>query len=185
MANQSLAILCFFSFILLFSTFVSAEQCHTDDKKALLQIKEHFRNPDTIKTWTPNTDCCKTWFQSITKFKNLIFLDLSSINIGGKIPEFLFELTSITNVILSDSKFSGPLPTSTGKLANLQTLLLDRNGFTRTIPISFTKITKLIVFSVSNNKLCGQIPFGGKLQAFDNSSYYNKNCLCGAPLPAC
>lgn len=163
MANQSLAILCFFSFILLFSTFVSAEQCHPDDKKALLQIKEHFRNPDTLKTWTPNTDYCY-WFQvgcdqttyrvtfvkilynrntigpipsaigdlpylqvlglsnllnvtgpilqSITKLKNLIFLDLSSINIGGKIPEFLFELTSLTNLILSDSKFSGPLPTS-------------------------------------------------------------------------
>ncbi|MCL7031115.1 hypothetical protein MKW94_029717 [Papaver nudicaule] len=43
----------------------------------------------------------------------------------------------------------------------------------------------LQLLNVSYNRLCGQIPNGGKLQSFDNTSFFHNRCLCGAPLVGC
>ncbi|MCL7046550.1 hypothetical protein MKW94_029997 [Papaver nudicaule] len=36
--------------------------------------------------------------------------------------------------------------------------------------------------SLTVGQLCGQIPNGGKLQSFDNTSFFHNRCLCGPPL---
>lgn len=40
----------------------AGELCHPDDKKALLQIKSHFDNAYAFSSWSPDTDCCISWY---------------------------------------------------------------------------------------------------------------------------
>ncbi|WCJ33964.1 Polygalacturonase inhibitor [Euphorbia peplus] len=61
---------------------------------------------------------------------------------------------------------------------------LNHNKIYGSLPDEMTKLG-LQLFNVSYNRLCGQIPVGGTLQKFDNSTYFHNRCLCGAPLPSC
>ncbi|KAB1202820.1 Polygalacturonase inhibitor [Morella rubra] len=67
---------------------------------------------------------------------------------------------------------------------SLTSLDLNHNKITGSIPVEMTALN-LQFLNVSYNRLCGQIPVGGKLQSFDNSSYFHNRCLCGAPLASC
>ncbi|GAB4859273.1 hypothetical protein Ancab_040402 [Ancistrocladus abbreviatus] len=68
--------------------------------------------------------------------------------------------------------------------AGLTNLDVNQNKIYGSLPGGLTALN-LQLLNVSYNNLCGQIPTGGKLQSFDQSSYSNNRCLCGAPLPAC
>lgn len=70
---------------------------------------------------------------------------------------------------------------------HLGVLDLNHNRIYGSIPKGFTADDNFFLqfFNVSYNRLCGQIPVGGKLQKFDYSSYFHNKCLCGAPLSSC
>ncbi|KAK7826232.1 polygalacturonase inhibitor [Quercus suber] len=66
---------------------------------------------------------------------------------------------------------------------SLNTLDLNHNIY-GSIPVEITAL-KLQFFNVSYNRLCVQIPIGGKLQNFDYLTYFHNQCLSGAPLASC
>lgn len=68
--------------------------------------------------------------------------------------------------------------------STLVSLDLNHNKIKGSLPVGLTALN-LQFLNVSYNRLCGQIPMGGKLQSFDNSSYFHNRCLCGAPLESC
>ena len=68
--------------------------------------------------------------------------------------------------------------------ASLTSLDLNHNMVTGRLPAGLASLD-LQFLNVSYNRLCGQIPTGGKLQSFDITSYFHNRCLCGAPLTAC
>ncbi|KAJ4728954.1 Polygalacturonase-inhibitor protein [Melia azedarach] len=68
---------------------------------------------------------------------------------------------------------------------SLISLDLNHNKIFGSIPAQITSLTNLQFLNVSYNRLCGQIPVGGKLQSFDYSTYFHNRCLCGAPLESC
>ncbi|KAK6941885.1 Leucine-rich repeat-containing N-terminal, plant-type [Dillenia turbinata] len=69
------------------------------------------------------------------------------------------------------------------RLVNLD---VNHNKIYGSIPQQLAN-NELQFLNVSYNRLCGQIPTGGtgRLQEFDEYSYFHNKCLCGAPLPAC
>ena len=71
------------------------------------------------------------------------------------------------------------------KSKDLEGLDLRNNRIYGTLPKVLTSLKYLKSLNVSYNNLCGQIPQGGKLQRFDESSYAHNKCLCGSPLPSC
>ncbi|KAK7285530.1 hypothetical protein RJT34_20304 [Clitoria ternatea] len=68
---------------------------------------------------------------------------------------------------------------------SLISLDLNHNRIFGRIPAGLTAVDFLQGFNVSFNRLCGEIPQGGRLQTFDVSSYIHNKCLCGTPLPPC
>ncbi|MED6158007.1 hypothetical protein PIB30_028829 [Stylosanthes scabra] len=62
---------------------------------------------------------------------------------------------------------------------------LNHNEIYGSIPVGLTAVDFLQGFNVSYNRLCGEIPQGGKLQSFDVYSYFHNKCLCGSPPPNC
>ncbi|OAY40556.1 polygalacturonase inhibitor [Manihot esculenta] len=68
--------------------------------------------------------------------------------------------------------------------SSLTSLDLNHNKIYGNIPQQMTQLTMQLL-NVSYNRLCGQIPVGGKLQSFDSYTYFHNRCLCGAPLESC
>jgi Leucine-rich repeat (LRR) protein len=110
-------------------------------------------------------------------------IDLSRNKLVGD-ASMLFGLNKTTrNVYLSRNilKFNLSNVTFPSGLDNLD---ISHNKIFGSIPPQMTQIP-LQSLNMSYNRLCGQIPVGGKLQSFDNSTYFHNRCLCGVPLENC
>ncbi|MED6158008.1 hypothetical protein PIB30_028830 [Stylosanthes scabra] len=86
----------------------------------------------------------------------------------------------ISRNMLSFDVSKAEFPTS-----NLILLDLNHNQIYGSIPQQIIAVDFLQIFNVSYNRLCGEIPQGGRLQRFDNTTYFHNKCLCGSPLPSC
>lgn len=101
-------------------------------------------------------------------------LDLRSCSVIDRIPSSLGNLTSLTNVYLSDNNLTGQIPSSFGQLLNLSVLDLARNSLAGSIPASFGSLKNLSRLDISSNFLTGSIPPGigtlSRLQYFNVSN---------------
>ncbi|KAK2996886.1 hypothetical protein RJ639_015275 [Escallonia herrerae] len=114
---------------------------------------------------------------------NFTTLDFSRNKLVGDIS-FLFG-TNKTIQIVDFSRNLFELDLSKVRFpASLTSLDLNHNKIFGSLPASLTSLN-FQYLNVSYNRLCGQIPQGGKLQTFDIYSYFHNKCLCGSPLPAC
>uniref|UniRef100_A0A803PQ14 Argininosuccinate lyase n=1 Tax=Cannabis sativa TaxID=3483 RepID=A0A803PQ14_CANSA len=115
--------------------------------------------------------------------KHLRSIDISSNNLGGKIPETFTSLLKIISLNLSRNHLTGTIPEKFDKLSsNLESVDLSRNWLTGSIPTSFSSLNFLSYLDLSYNNLSGRIPKGTQLQSFDASSYVGNLQLCGQPL---
>ncbi|XP_062074954.1 receptor-like protein EIX2 [Humulus lupulus] len=115
--------------------------------------------------------------------KHLRSIDISSNNLGGKIPETFTSLLKMVSLNLSRNHLTGIIPGNFDKLSsNLESLDLSRNWLTGTIPASFSSLNFLSYLDLSYNNLSGRIPKSTQLQSFDASSYVGNLQLCGQPL---
>ncbi|CAJ2658752.1 unnamed protein product [Trifolium pratense] len=89
--------------------------------------------------------------------QSLEFLDLSSNQLTGKLPNSLGKFTSLYDLDLSRNSVnsitgvSGPMPTSIGNLSNLGSLNLDSNMMNGTIPESIGQLTNLYSLNLLQN----------------------------------
>ncbi|XP_010431481.1 PREDICTED: receptor-like protein 12 [Camelina sativa] len=105
--------------------------------------------------------------KSISKFLNLLLLDVADNNISGTIPRSMAKLVSLGKLVLSNNKLEGEVP---------------GNTFTNGIPWFLANLTKLETLDLSCNKLSGQIPQNlGKL-SFLSYMNFSHNFLQG-PVP--
>ncbi|KAE9586643.1 putative protein kinase RLK-Pelle-LRR-XIV family [Lupinus albus] len=96
------------------------------------------------------------WFG--LRLGSLRVLDLRSCSIIGAIPGSVGNLTSLTNLYLSDNKLTGTVPDSIGQLLGLSVLDLSRNSLTGSIPTSLAILVNLSSLDMSSNFLSGPIP---------------------------
>jgi Leucine-rich repeat (LRR) protein len=89
--------------------------------------------------------------------QSLEFLDLSSNQLTGKLPNSLGQFTSLFDLDLSRNSVnsitgvSGPMPTSIGNLSNLGSLNLDSNMMNGKIPESIGRLTNLYSLNLLQN----------------------------------
>lgn len=95
---------------------------------------------------------------NITRFKNLVTLNLGENNIQGNLPKDINKMTLIRNIDLGDNLFSGYIPESIGDLNYLTSLYLQKNSFQGVIPSSISKLERLETIDVSSNFFKGPIP---------------------------
>ncbi|XP_068314673.1 receptor-like protein EIX1 [Pyrus communis] len=105
-------------------------------------------------------DILPSWFWGMTRdaYRRLMFLNLSSNNLSGELPECLTYFDHLVMLDLSYNAFSGKIPSAVGSLYRMETLKLRSNKFVGELPSSFKNCTSLKVIDVGNNQLSGPIP---------------------------
>ncbi|KAJ0984495.1 hypothetical protein J5N97_002851 [Dioscorea zingiberensis] len=89
----------------------------------------------------------------------LTSLTIMYTNLSGPIPDFLGDLTNLTDLDLSGNLLTGPIPTPIASLPKLNTLFLSGNKLTGTIPPSlFHSPPRREWLDLSDNLLTGEIP---------------------------
>jgi len=80
-------------------------------------------------------------------------LDLSQKNLSA-VPSYIFKLTSLKILDLSNNKLVGAIPAEIRNLKNLKELYLGNNQMTG-VPAEVGQLDKLEILDLSNNKLTG------------------------------
>ncbi|KAI8539603.1 hypothetical protein RHMOL_Rhmol09G0195900 [Rhododendron molle] len=90
-------------------------------------------------------------------FFELLFLDLSSNQLSGGLPD-CWELFPILKVInFADNTLSGELPISLGSLTSLGALQLSNNNFSGKLPESLKNLKWLKIIDVGGNRFTGKL----------------------------
>ncbi|RZC29543.1 Receptor-like protein 6 [Glycine soja] len=110
------------------------------------------------------------------------YVDMSSNNFEGPIPNELMQFTAMIALNLSNNALSGHIPQSIGNLKNLESLDLSNNSFNGEIPTELASLSFLEYLNLSYNHLAGEIPTGTQIQSFDADSFEGNEELCGSPL---
>ncbi|KAG6404576.1 hypothetical protein SASPL_136826 [Salvia splendens] len=73
------------------------------------------------------------------------YVDFSSNNFDGEIPEAIGDLKTLTVLNLSHNSLTGAIPKSFGNMTNLEALDVSVNQLTRTIPMELEQLTFLSI----------------------------------------
>jgi hypothetical protein len=116
------------------------------------------------------------------RWTSLRQLYLSANELTGTIPSELARLTSITTLALHNLQLTGSISSEFGRWTSLRELYLSTNELTGTIPSELARLTSLTAFIVYRNEgLCGFVPAGVTLTAFDESDDPMERTGLGAP----
>ncbi|KAL8484329.1 hypothetical protein ACS0TY_026855 [Phlomoides rotata] len=118
---------------------------------------------------------------SIGECRRLEVIRAGSNRLSGRLPDYLYNITTLNQISLPDNDFSGPItnaivslsnltvlelqqneltgeiPSEIGSLSNLQQLQLHTNSLNGTLPPSLINCTKLTTLLLRNNHLQGEI----------------------------
>nr|XP_043618677.1 polygalacturonase inhibitor-like [Erigeron canadensis] len=115
---------------------------------------------------------------------NFTWLDLSRNRLKGDISVFFGVNKTIEAADFSRNLFEFNFSTVKEFPASLASLDLNHNRIYGSLPHTLAGLD-LQKLNVSYNRLCGEIPAGGKMQSYDSTAYFHNRCLCGSPLDAC
>ncbi|KHN24405.1 LRR receptor-like serine/threonine-protein kinase ERL1 [Glycine soja] len=145
--------------VLFLSPFVSPLG---DEGQALMKIKSSFSNvADVLHDWDAlhNDDFC-SWRGVLCDNVSLsvLFLNLSSLNLGGEISPAIGDLVNLQSIDLQGNKLTGQIPDEIGNCAELIYLDLSDNQLYGDIPFSISKLKQLVFLNLKSNQLTGPIP---------------------------
>ncbi|CAO2815292.1 unnamed protein product [Amaranthus hypochondriacus] len=92
-----------------------------------------------------------------TKTK-LEFVSLLANRLSGRIPKYLGNISTLTQLSLESNHFIGTVPAELGNLRNLTNLTLSDNQLTGPLPLKLTKLTNLFKLQLSSNNFSGSLP---------------------------
>lgn len=116
---------------------------------------------------------------SLSQMVNLTFLNLSSCNINGSIPDSVGDLQSLVQLDLSHNQVTGNIPKNFSRTTNVTSLDLSHNNLTGEIPPELVSLSKLSRLDLSFNNLSGEVPSANQWRFFSNSSFEGNSLLCG------
>ncbi len=95
---------------------------------------------------------------ALGRLEKLIWLRLNDNRLTGQIPPELGQLADLRELGLESNALTGSVPPELGQLAHLSELWLGGNGLTGPIPPELTSLAALRVLQLGGNELSGCIP---------------------------
>ncbi|KAL7103863.1 hypothetical protein ACP275_08G206300 [Erythranthe tilingii] len=150
------------------------------DKSALLVLKSRITSdPYRIITtnWTNSSSVC-SWI-GVTcgpRHHRVTALDISNMNLSGRIPPQIGNLSFLISLDLTSNLFGGVLPQQLSLLHRLKFISFDENNFKGEFPSWLGLLTALEYLSLRHNNFTGFIPSSlsnlTNLQLLDFTSNY-------------
>ncbi|XP_020550129.1 MDIS1-interacting receptor like kinase 1 [Sesamum indicum] len=157
----------FFSFasILCYSEVVESSEFNKE-VSILLSIKASLVDPlDHLRDWkladgkVGNLSGHCSWTGVQCNSNGLIeSLDLSHMNLSGRVPDEIQGLPSLVSLNLCCNEFSSPLPKSLSNLTALKSLDLSQNFFVDGFPDGLGMAAGLTALNASGNNFSGYLP---------------------------
>ncbi|GFP92738.1 probable LRR receptor-like serine/threonine-protein kinase at1g56140 [Phtheirospermum japonicum] len=85
-------------------------------------------------------------------------LRVYALDVGGPLPNELWNLTFLTDLNLGQNYLTGPIPATIGNLVRMQYLSLGINALSGELPRELGLLTDLISLSFSTNNFTGPLP---------------------------
>ena len=132
----------------------------TKEREALIAFY-HATNGDQ---WKNNTNWCSDkpvseWFGIVVDNDHVIQLILTENNLSGSLPEYIGELTYLTDISLwGNYNLGGELPTKLYSLKKLKSLNIHCCAFEGEISPDIQLLSNLVSLSIGNNKFIGRFP---------------------------
>ncbi|KAK2451553.1 leucine-rich repeat receptor protein kinase TDR [Trifolium repens] len=91
-------------------------------------------------------------------FTNVTDFNISYNFFSGKLPQEIFNLTSLKSLDISRNNFSGQFPKGIPKLKNLVVLDAFSNSFSGELPYEFSELDNLKILNLAGSYFSGTIP---------------------------
>ncbi|MDW3196496.1 MAG: cadherin domain-containing protein [Cytophagales bacterium] len=138
---------------------------NSQELEALLVLYESTDGPNWNNSWNLTADPF-TWFGvTATNDGKVTSLKLSGNNLNGKLPEELWNLTSLEYLDLGSNSINGNISDGLGQLTKLKELKLAYNDFSGSIPSEIGNLQELEILQLQRNYsedqgygLSGEIP---------------------------
>ncbi|KVH95405.1 Leucine-rich repeat-containing N-terminal, type 2, partial [Cynara cardunculus var. scolymus] len=153
-------------FQLIFVTFgfflAKCDAVHPNEVHALIVFKEAiFDDPLLIlSNWNGlDSDPCN-WVGVFCSGSgdHVTKINISSCSIKGFIAEELFQLSSLSELILHGNNLIGPIPKEIGLLKHLKVLDLGMNQLSGRIPHEIGDLASVVKINLQSNGLTGKLP---------------------------
>jgi Leucine-rich repeat (LRR) protein len=169
-------------FLLLFSHANS--KLNAEEQAILLNLKQHWQNPQPLHHWTPSNSVSHCYWPEITCTDGSVTgISLPNMNITGTVPPFICDLNNLTAIDLqynymtsngfpkafyncsklvsldvSQNNFVGKVPDDIHRMAGLRQLNIGGNGFSGNIPASIGRLTELRILQLFSCQFNGSFP---------------------------
>lgn len=139
--------------------FISAQVECPSTTVALTNIYDDMGGASwNTNNWFSTADFC-TWTGIECNINgDVIYMDLSGMNLTGPISPYFECLPYLKSLYLNNNTLTGPIPTAICELTNLSYLQIQNSGLTGTIPECLCDLTNIMYMYFSNNALTGTIP---------------------------
>lgn len=129
------------------------------EREALIAFYNALDGPN----WARQTNWCsdkplEEWEGVSTDNGHVCHLDLRSNNLTGQIPESLFELKGLKNLMLGENHLVGTLSPRFAELTDLKYLDLSYNNLEGNVPVEWVALTNLETCNLFENRLSGVFP---------------------------
>ncbi|KAK9726440.1 hypothetical protein RND81_05G215400 [Saponaria officinalis] len=159
--NQLIILVCLFYCYI--GSYTISGTSFNDEPSVLLSIKSSLVDPlNRLNDWKLpiNNSSAHCSFTGVycSNVGTVEKLDLSHMNLSGKVSDELRHLNSLTSLNLCGNGFSSSLPKSVTNLTSLKFLDVSQNYFSGSFPSGFGKIGSLTYLNGSGNNFEGDLP---------------------------
>jgi len=107
--------------------------------------------------------------EDLYELENLQFLSLSECGLSGELHDAIGNLTELHELYLYGNQFRGQIPESIGNMQKLRVLSMASNSFTGTLPESLNDMPRLRALSLADQRAKGGTGIGGPLISFPSN----------------
>ncbi|KAL9228261.1 hypothetical protein vseg_003861 [Gypsophila vaccaria] len=160
--RSRLALLLFF-FCCYIGSYTISGISFNDEASVLLSIKSSLVDPlNRLHDWklpiNSSSGHCSWTGVSCSSVGTVEKLDLSHMNLSGKVSDELQHLKSLSSLSLCGNGFTSTLPKSVTNLTSLKFLDVSQNSFSGSFPTGFGRIDSLTYLNCSGNNFEGDLP---------------------------
>ena len=128
-----------------------------EDGARLMQMRDILAG-DAVLNWSYDRPVASWQGVHVGPEGRVIRLDLRDMNLTGRIPPQLSELSRLYVLRLDHNRLTGAIPPQLSELNRLYVLRLDHNRLTGAIPPQLGNLSSLTMLSLDGNRLAGPIP---------------------------